>query len=196
MTLLPLPHTCMSLPFTVRLHDIMHKTISGEMLFLFLITIFPFTPPFSCPHFWHANNSSLSLSSALWMTGCTAIAVKSPLWQAGAACCTMASDLPGGSHDDTFAHPYSISTHLTTLLFRLFSTYFYLPHSPTYSLWVQFKDKLSSPSSTSLAPLALSVRRWLQREAHWHPVISVEHKDMCGGGGDDKDSTADISLLG
>lgn len=55
------------------------------MLFLFLITIFPFTPPFSCPHFWHTNNSSLSLSSVLWMTGCTAVAVKSPMWQAGAA---------------------------------------------------------------------------------------------------------------
>lgn len=40
-----------------------HPAFQEEMPLLFLITIFPFTPPPSCPHSWHTKNCLLSPSN-------------------------------------------------------------------------------------------------------------------------------------
>ena len=115
------PHHHTTLPFTLELQTRaspwQHPAFHWKMLLLSPITIFPCTPPLSCPHFWDASNRLLSPSNVVLSGGLYRGSCEVSL---ATGRCSVASDLPGGSRRDTFPHPCSISSHLTTPLFHIF----------------------------------------------------------------------------
>lgn len=161
----------MALPFTLKCHEILHKirpcldnllhfrrnAVSLPNYLLSLLRLrFP-VPAFDilttvCSPWVMFCEWRLYRLRLLWSLPCDRRVQR----------CAAASDLPGGSHDDTFAHPYSFSAHLTTrlsCLFHLFSTFFFSPyHNP---LLTPHEYSFKNWVPTSLTLLALSVHRWL-----------------------------------
>lgn len=151
------------------------------MQFLFLINIFHFTPPFFLPHSWHTEKRVLPLRTHCLYRGCSEV-----------------SPVTGRCGVVPWLLIFSSHWYFCSPLFCIFTSYNYNFSSFSATLWLYFNATVLRQANTVLAPPVLPVlylTDGIRRPCNIGGCRGVWSVVGESGRGDDKDSTADISLM-